>query len=119
MVTALHGCIIYDTPARRDLHRVDSNFRERSLRLMADESSEGARISKHHGVSRRKFLGTTFAGGATVLAGGSLVTLHKLASAAASPAPKSSFLLGGDLSVHRLGFGAMRLTGEGIWGWPV
>ncbi len=28
------------------------------------------------------------------------------------------FNLGGDLTVHRLGFGAMRLTGEGIWGWP-
>jgi pyridoxine 4-dehydrogenase len=26
--------------------------------------------------------------------------------------------LGGELSVHRLGFGAMRLTGEGIWGVP-
>jgi pyridoxine 4-dehydrogenase len=26
--------------------------------------------------------------------------------------------LGGKLSVHRLGFGAMRLTGEGIWGPP-
>src|SRR5260370_5447365 len=24
----------------------------------------------------------------------------------------------GDLSIHRLGFGAMRLTGEGIWGEP-
>jgi pyridoxine 4-dehydrogenase len=27
-------------------------------------------------------------------------------------------LLGNELSVHRLGFGAMRLTGEGIWGPP-
>ena len=27
-------------------------------------------------------------------------------------------LLGGEISVHRLGFGAMRLTGEGIWGPP-
>jgi pyridoxine 4-dehydrogenase len=27
-------------------------------------------------------------------------------------------LLGGEISVHRLGFGAMRLTGEGIWGSP-
>ncbi len=27
-------------------------------------------------------------------------------------------LLGGEVSVHRLGFGAMRLTGEGIWGPP-
>src|SRR5438128_10958456 len=26
--------------------------------------------------------------------------------------------LGGELSVHRLGFGAIRLTGEGIWGAP-
>jgi aryl-alcohol dehydrogenase-like predicted oxidoreductase len=29
-----------------------------------------------------------------------------------------SFSLGGEVSVHRLGFGAMRLTGEGIWGPP-
>jgi aryl-alcohol dehydrogenase-like predicted oxidoreductase len=29
-----------------------------------------------------------------------------------------SVLLGGEVSVHRLGFGAMRLTGEGIWGPP-
>ena len=26
--------------------------------------------------------------------------------------------LGGDLTVHRLGFGAMRVTGDGIWGEP-
>jgi len=26
--------------------------------------------------------------------------------------------LGGDLTVHRLGYGAMRITGEGIWGDP-
>jgi len=30
----------------------------------------------------------------------------------------SVFRLGGDLPVNRLGFGAMRITGEGIWGWP-
>src|SRR5882672_9215526 len=29
-----------------------------------------------------------------------------------------TFLLGGDLPVHRLGFGAMRITGEGVWGLP-
>jgi aryl-alcohol dehydrogenase-like predicted oxidoreductase len=28
------------------------------------------------------------------------------------------FKIGGDLTVHRLGFGAMRLTGPGIWGPP-
>ena len=29
-----------------------------------------------------------------------------------------TFKLGGDLEVNRLGFGAMRITGEGIWGDP-
>jgi pyridoxine 4-dehydrogenase len=29
-----------------------------------------------------------------------------------------TFMLGGDLEVRRLGFGAMRITGEGIWGPP-
>jgi pyridoxine 4-dehydrogenase len=29
-----------------------------------------------------------------------------------------SFALGGDLPVHRLGFGAMQITGHGIWGEP-
>jgi aryl-alcohol dehydrogenase-like predicted oxidoreductase len=29
-----------------------------------------------------------------------------------------SFSIGGDLPVHRLGFGAMRITGPGIWGPP-
>jgi aryl-alcohol dehydrogenase-like predicted oxidoreductase len=30
----------------------------------------------------------------------------------------STFVIGGDLPVHRLGFGAMRITGPGIWGEP-
>jgi pyridoxine 4-dehydrogenase len=29
-----------------------------------------------------------------------------------------TFVLGGDLPVHRLGFGAMRITGQGVWGEP-
>ena len=29
-----------------------------------------------------------------------------------------SFTIGGDVPVHRLGFGAMRITGRGIWGPP-
>ncbi len=33
-------------------------------------------------------------------------------------AASGTFALGGDLEVNRLGFGAMRLTGEGIWGEP-
>jgi len=33
-------------------------------------------------------------------------------------ATSGTFSLGGDLPVHRLGFGAMRITGPGIWGEP-
>ena len=32
--------------------------------------------------------------------------------------PSGTFRIGGDLTVHRLGFGAMRITGSGIWGEP-
>lgn len=35
-----------------------------------------------------------------------------------SAGASGTFRLGADLSVNRLGFGAMRLTGEGIWGEP-
>src|ERR1700724_1805322 len=35
-----------------------------------------------------------------------------------SAASSGTFSLGGELTVNRLGFGAMRLTGEGIWGPP-
>ena len=33
-------------------------------------------------------------------------------------AASGALSLGGELTVHRLGFGAMRLTGDGIWGAP-
>jgi aryl-alcohol dehydrogenase-like predicted oxidoreductase len=33
-------------------------------------------------------------------------------------AASGTFAIGGDLRVNRLGFGAMRITGEGIWGEP-
>jgi pyridoxine 4-dehydrogenase len=29
-----------------------------------------------------------------------------------------TFTIGGDLTIHRMGFGAMRVTGDGIWGEP-
>src|ERR1700735_2556411 len=51
--------------------------------------------------------------------------VHSMDSASAKtasselPAAKSGeFTIGGDLRVHRLGYGAMRITGEGIWGAP-
>ena len=33
-------------------------------------------------------------------------------------APTDTFVLGGDLPVHRLGYGAMQLPGPGVWGEP-
>src|SRR5579875_2673022 len=33
-------------------------------------------------------------------------------------AASGTFAIGGDLTVHRLGFGAMQLTGPGIWDEP-
>jgi pyridoxine 4-dehydrogenase len=65
------------------------------------------------GVTRRTFLGTTLLTGAAFFAGGS-----DLIFGGTSPTGNSIFRIGGDLPVNRLGFGAMRLTGEGIWGWP-
>jgi pyridoxine 4-dehydrogenase len=37
---------------------------------------------------------------------------------AVNAAASGTFSLGGDLTVNRLGFGAMRITGDGIWGEP-
>jgi aryl-alcohol dehydrogenase-like predicted oxidoreductase len=64
-------------------------------------------------MKRRAFLGVISAGAAGVVTGG----LSKVL-AAIPEARGSTFELGGDLLVNRLAFGAMRLTGEGIWGWP-
>ena len=67
-----------------------------------------------HMITRRRFVGLSAATGATILAGG------KILGAASAPgtATNPTFKIGGDLEVNRLGFGAMRLTGEGVWGWP-
>jgi hypothetical protein len=32
------------------------------------------------------------------------------------PAAATTFTLGGELEVFRVGFGAMRITGDGVWG---
>ena len=42
----------------------------------------------------------------------------KLSPGTSSSIAAGAFSLGGDLPVHRLGFGAMRITGPGIWGEP-
>jgi pyridoxine 4-dehydrogenase len=76
---------------------------------MSDELKGGSEYT------RRSFLGLTLATGATLLAGGSRTIFGAMS---ANLATNPTFKLGGDLEVNRLGFGAMRITGEGIWGWP-
>ena len=76
--------------------------------------SEEPRLPKQRtGVTRRTFLGTTLASGAALMSGGASAIFG-----ATSQATDPIFKLGGDLPVKRLGFGAMRITGDGIWGWP-
>lgn len=62
--------------------------------------------------SRRRFIRTAATVGAAIASGTVGVTVQ------ASSGDMSSWKIGGDLNVNRLGFGAMRLTGDGIWGWP-
>ena len=82
---------------------------------MGDESLE---LKQARGVTRRKFLGTAVASGAALLVGKSDVIFGADSSTTSKMASNPTFTLGGDLTVNRLGFGAMRITGERIWGWP-
>src|SRR5881296_2119860 len=85
---------------------------------MSDESPNAKQKRVDSGITRRTFLGMSLGTGATLLAGGSATILGADSSTATSPVTNPTWQLGGDLTVNRLGFGAMRITGEGIWGWP-
>src|SRR5437868_2978358 len=72
-------------------------------------------------ITRRRFVGMSAATGAAILAGGKIAgSTVRAGLALISPgsAANPAFKIGGDLEVNRLGFGAMRITGEGVWGWP-
>ncbi len=84
---------------------------------MCGESANANERRLDGDVTRRTFLGVGLASAAALLAG-----RPEIFGAAPSPTPSlatnSVWKLGGDLPVNRLGFGAMRITGEGNWGWP-
>jgi pyridoxine 4-dehydrogenase len=84
--------------------------------VMADNSSGAKQKRVDSDLTRRTFLGMSLASGATLWAGGTI--LGAASSTTPSLATNPVFKLGGDLPVNRLGFGAMRITGDGIWGWP-
>src|SRR5947199_4007347 len=85
---------------------------------MSDESPNAKQKRVDSGITRRTFLGMRLGTGATLFAGGSATILGVDWSTGTSPVTNPTWQLGGDLPVNRLGFGAMRITGEGIWGWP-
>jgi aryl-alcohol dehydrogenase-like predicted oxidoreductase len=85
---------------------------------MADKFSNRKQERADTGVTRRTFLGISLATGATLLAGRSARIFGAGSSTTPSLATNSVWKIGENLPVNRLGFGAMRLTGEGIWGWP-
>src|SRR6266480_2592422 len=82
---------------------------------MADEVSQAG-----HGqsVTRRRFLGISLATGAALVAGKSDIIFGAEPTTTSRMATNPTWKLGGDLTVNRLGFGAMRITGQGILGWP-
>jgi aryl-alcohol dehydrogenase-like predicted oxidoreductase len=93
------------------LCRVDSSIAERTLRLVPESFEDTNRKD----FTRRAFIRTTVVGGIGLAAGGVMMGTQASASAASA---SSTFKIADDLTVNRLGFGAMRITGEGIWGWP-
>ncbi len=78
-----------------------------------DEFLIGKPEQADHNISRRTFVRVTVGSGAALLAGGATILA---ASTTRSAEGDSMFKIGGDLGVNRLGFGAMRITGDGIWG---
>jgi pyridoxine 4-dehydrogenase len=69
-------------------------------------------------VTRRRFLRLGLATGAAFCVAKHDVIFGAESAKSANMATNPTFTLGGDLTVNRLGFGAMRITGQGIWGWP-
>lgn len=67
---------------------------------------------KESQIDRRRFVKLSLAGGVGLSMTGAMPLFG------AETNLRSTFKIGGDLTVNRLGFGAMRLTGDGIWGWP-
>src|SRR5689334_23945462 len=66
-------------------------------------------------LTRRQFVGLTIGGSAAILSGSASILRADIQR---NMENSSMFKIGGDLPVNRLGFGAMRITGPGIWGWP-
>ena len=123
-ITSLGGLAELNAPApfaaqrsraAKQCRSVDSNLRRRTLKGMRAKGSDS---NEKTDMARRTFLGTALLTGGVLLARGSDVIFGAESSGSSNVATNPTWKLGGDLTVNRLGFGAMRVTGEGIWGWP-
>jgi pyridoxine 4-dehydrogenase len=79
---------------------------------------EPATANRERSLTRRRFIAVSLGSGAALFSGKSDVLLGADTSTSSNMATNQTFTLGGDFTVNRLGFGAMRITGQGIWGWP-
>jgi pyridoxine 4-dehydrogenase len=120
-----HAAGVSHSPTGRTSATTDANLTgekivsARTLRPMSDQTLKrnDGRVSRG-AVTRRVFLRATLASGASLLAGTGASVFAATSPGTTGATDNSIFRIGGDLQVNRLGFGAMRLTGEGIWGWP-
>jgi pyridoxine 4-dehydrogenase len=77
-----------------------------------------AAMDRARSVTRRRFLRISMASGVALLAGKPDLIYGAYSTSPSNMPTNPTFSLGGDYTVNRLGFGAMRVTGQGIWGWP-
>src|SRR5437868_12919156 len=68
--------------------------------------------------TRRDFLAQGMAASTVLAASSAPMRAATAAGAGVSARAAGTILIGGDLRVNRLGYGAMRLTGEGDYGQP-
>jgi len=90
--------------------RVDSDLRGRTLRKQMHNCA--SHRNERACFTRRKFLGISLPSGAALLTGTSDVILGASTATSSNMATNPTFNLGGDFTVNRLGFGAMRVTGK-------
>jgi pyridoxine 4-dehydrogenase len=85
-------------------------FRGTTCSIFVDRPTDGRLILPGRTYDRDIFMGTTIE---------AVDQRQHARERDAHPAARSgTFVIGGNLAVHRLGFGAMQLTGRGIWGEP-
>src|SRR5260370_42248204 len=86
--------------------------------VLVPMENEFSETNQRRSVTRRGFIAVSLASGAALWAGKSNVIFGAQSSTTPKMATNTTWKLNGNLAINRLGFGAMRITGQGIWGWP-